>query len=151
MGFVRIIRLLLIYFASWGHSAQCVGWCGWLNYFKKWSRGYYCQSLIWVNAFIWKISESLGFLWVSRLQEILKVFFYKIFMSKYVLDILSKVKLLEANPASILVKQRQLALADGWLPHDPERYWRIMGYLIYLYFTHLELSYYVHVLSQFIQ
>ena len=43
----------------------------------------------------------------------LEGFFYKIFMSKYVLDILSKVKLLGANPASILVEQRQLALADG--------------------------------------
>jgi len=42
-------------------------------------------------------------------------------------------------------------LADGRFLDDAERYRRLVGRLIYLYFTCPELSYCVHVLSQFMQ
>ena len=71
---------------------------------------------------------------------------------KYALDILSEVGLLGAKPASIPVEQHhRLALADGRFLDDPERYRRLVGRLMYLCFTRPELSYCVHVLSQFMQ
>jgi len=71
---------------------------------------------------------------------------------KYALDVLTKVGLLGAKPASVpLEQQHQLALADGEFLTNPERYRRLGRRLIYLCFTWLELSYCVHVLSQFIQ
>ncbi|KAK3028580.1 hypothetical protein RJ639_039271 [Escallonia herrerae] len=71
---------------------------------------------------------------------------------KYALDSISEVGLLGAKPASVPLEQNhQLALATGHLIDDPERYRRLVGRLIYLCFTRPELSYCVHVLSQFMQ
>ncbi|KAK2996505.1 hypothetical protein RJ639_024953 [Escallonia herrerae] len=71
---------------------------------------------------------------------------------KYALDIISEDGLLGAKPASVPLEQNhQLALATGRLIDDPERYRRLVGRLIYLCFTRPELSYCVHVLSQFMQ
>ncbi|KAK3030496.1 hypothetical protein RJ639_038802 [Escallonia herrerae] len=71
---------------------------------------------------------------------------------KYALDITSEVGLLGAKLASVPLEQNhQLALATGPLINDPECYRRLVGRLIYLCFTRPELSYCVHVLSQFMQ
>lgn len=48
-------------------------------------------------------------------------------------------------------QNQKLMLADGKLLDNPERYRRLIGRLIYLCFTRPEISYYVHVLSQFMQ
>ena len=71
---------------------------------------------------------------------------------KYALDILSEAGLLGAKPANVpLEQQHKLAMADGQLLDDPEPYRRLIGRLIYLCFTRPELSYWVHILSQFMQ
>ncbi|KAK3019894.1 hypothetical protein RJ639_002943 [Escallonia herrerae] len=65
---------------------------------------------------------------------------------------LDLVSLLGAKQASVPLEQNhRLALAIGRLIDDPERYHRLVGRLIYLCFTRPELSYCIHVLSQFMQ
>ena len=72
--------------------------------------------------------------------------------SKYTLDIISEVGLLGAKLLTFPLKQNHnLALAEGVLLSNPEKYRRMVGRLIYLSFTHPELSYSVHVLAQFMQ
>lgn len=71
---------------------------------------------------------------------------------KYALDIISEVGLLGAKPASTPLEQNHhLSLSNSELLPDPDRYRRLVGRLIYLCFTRPELSYCVHVLSQFMQ
>jgi hypothetical protein len=71
---------------------------------------------------------------------------------KYALDIISEVGLLSAKPASTPLEQNHhLSLSNSELLVDPDRYRRLVGRLIYLCFTRPELSYCVHVLSQFMQ
>lgn len=71
---------------------------------------------------------------------------------KYALDIISEVGLLGAKPASTPLEQNHhLSLSNSELLPDPDRYLRLVGRLIYLCFTRPELSYCVHVLSQFMQ
>ena len=71
---------------------------------------------------------------------------------KYALDIIAKAGLLGAKPSNVLIEQNhRLALAkDLPFPH-PDQYRWLVGRLIYLFFTRLELSYCVQVLSQFMQ
>lgn len=60
--------------------------------------------------------------------------------------------LLGAKPASFPLEQNhRLALANGAILEDPERYRRLVGRLIYLTISRPELSYYVHILAQFMQ
>jgi transposase InsO family protein len=71
---------------------------------------------------------------------------------KYALDIISEVGLLGARPASVPLEQNhRLALSTSKVLIDPEPYRRLVGRLIYLCFTRPDLSYSVHVLSQFMQ
>ncbi|XP_020963635.1 uncharacterized protein LOC110265147 [Arachis ipaensis] len=71
---------------------------------------------------------------------------------KYALDIIIETGLLGSRPSSIpLEENHRLALANGPLLLDPGRYRRLIRSLIYLCFTGPELSYSVHVLSQFMQ
>ena len=71
---------------------------------------------------------------------------------KYALDIISEAGLLGAKPVEFpMGKHHQLALADGPLFDDPEKYRRLMGRLIYLAVTGPDLAYSVHILSQFMQ
>ncbi|GJV24487.1 retrovirus-related pol polyprotein from transposon TNT 1-94 [Tanacetum coccineum] len=71
---------------------------------------------------------------------------------KYALNIFSEAGLLGAKPANIPLEQHhRLTLADGEEMRDLERYRHLVGCLIYLTITRLELSYCVHVLSQFMQ
>ncbi|GJV24872.1 late embryogenesis abundant protein-related protein [Tanacetum coccineum] len=72
--------------------------------------------------------------------------------NKYALDIIFEAGLLEAKPANIPLEQHhRLALADDEELRDPECYRRLVGRLIYLTITRHEPSYYVHVLSRFMQ
>lgn len=77
-----------------------------------------------------------------------------IFLSqrKYALDIITECGLLGAKPSPVPTElNHKLALAKGPLMDDPSRYRRLVGRLIYLTFTRPELSYIVHLLSQFMQ
>ncbi|CAH9119111.1 unnamed protein product [Cuscuta epithymum] len=71
---------------------------------------------------------------------------------KYTLDILSETGLLGSKPASFPIEQNHsLATASGPPLADPEPYRRLLGRLIYLAVTRPDLTYSVHVLSQFMQ
>ena len=71
---------------------------------------------------------------------------------KYALDIISETGLLGARPAAVPLEQNhRLALSTSNELDDPELYRRLVGRLIYLCFTRPDLSYSVHVLSQFMQ
>lgn len=71
---------------------------------------------------------------------------------KYTLDIIQETGLLGAKLVSTPLEQNhQLSLATRHLLDQPERYRRLVGRLIYLCFTRPELSYCVHLLSQFMQ
>ncbi|GAU35639.1 hypothetical protein TSUD_394790 [Trifolium subterraneum] len=71
---------------------------------------------------------------------------------KYTLDILSECKMLDCKPSSSPMEQNQkLALDTGPIFADPSRYRRLIGRLIYLTVTRPEITYLVHILSQFMQ
>ncbi|CAH9102403.1 unnamed protein product [Cuscuta epithymum] len=71
---------------------------------------------------------------------------------KYVLDILSETGLTGARPVSFpMVQNHKLQSATGPNFSDPERYRRLVGKLIYLTLTRPDISYSVHILSQFMQ
>lgn len=71
---------------------------------------------------------------------------------KYALDILSEAGLLAAKPADFpLPQNHDLASATGPDYTHADRYRRLIGRLIYLTITRPELSYSVHILSQFMQ
>jgi hypothetical protein len=77
-----------------------------------------------------------------------------IFLSqrKYALDIVSEAGLLGCKPVPTPIEQNhRLALANGRILDQPDKYRRLVGRLIYLCFTRPELSYCVHILSQFMQ
>ncbi|KAG7598819.1 F-box associated interaction domain [Arabidopsis suecica] len=69
---------------------------------------------------------------------------------KYILDLLSETGLLGAKPASHPIEQNhKLATTTSAAFPDPSRYRRLVGRLIYLAHTRPELSYAIHLLSQF--
>ncbi|XP_019094592.1 PREDICTED: uncharacterized protein LOC109129976 [Camelina sativa] len=69
---------------------------------------------------------------------------------KYTLDIISDTGLLGSKPASHPLKQdHTLALAPGDSLSDPYPYRQLVGRLIYLSVTRPDLSYVIHILSQF--
>lgn len=71
---------------------------------------------------------------------------------KYALDIITEVGLLGSRPAATpLEENHRLAMSTSSPLSDPEPYRRLVGRLIYLCFTRPDLSYSVHVLSQFMQ
>jgi len=71
---------------------------------------------------------------------------------KYALDIISEAGLLGSKPAPTPLEQNHhLALANGRILDQPDKYRRLVGRLIYLCFTRPELSYCVHILYQFMQ
>ncbi|GAA0158345.1 transmembrane signal receptor [Lithospermum erythrorhizon] len=83
---------------------------------------------------------------VARSQE-------GIFLSqrKYILNIISEAGLLGAKPAAFPLEQNhRLAKSTSPLLIDTERYRRVVGRLLYLSFTRPDLSFVVHVLSQFL-
>ncbi|KAF7840374.1 retrovirus-related Pol polyprotein from transposon TNT 1-94 [Senna tora] len=71
---------------------------------------------------------------------------------KYALDIITETGLLGSRPADTpLEENHRLAMSTSVLLADPEPYRRLVGRLIYLCFTRPDLSYSVHILSQFMQ
>lgn len=71
---------------------------------------------------------------------------------KYVLDLVKECGLLAGKPVSTPMEQNhQLAKDEGDFFHDPERYRRLVGKLVYLTHTRPELAYAVHMLAQFMQ
>lgn len=71
---------------------------------------------------------------------------------KYALDILEEAGLLACKPVETpLPQNHQLALSTSPLFKDPAQYRRLVGRLIYLTITRPDLSYAVHILSQFMQ
>lgn len=73
-----------------------------------------------------------------------------LYQHKYALDIISEAGLLGAKPTSTPLEQNhRLSLAAGPLLSNPEKYQSLVGRLIDLCFTRPELSYCVHIFSQF--
>jgi hypothetical protein len=71
---------------------------------------------------------------------------------KYILEILEECKMLDCKPSTFPTEQNQrLALDKGPTYSDPPRYRRLVGRLIYLTITRPEITYSVHILSQFMQ
>ncbi|KAK2985868.1 hypothetical protein RJ640_009938 [Escallonia rubra] len=69
---------------------------------------------------------------------------------KYVLDILSESGLLGSKPSSTSMDQQHKLTPDaGSMCSDPDQYRRLVGRLLYLTITRPDISYAVHVLSQF--
>ncbi|CAL9239421.1 unnamed protein product [Arabidopsis halleri] len=69
---------------------------------------------------------------------------------KYALDIISETGLMGVKPISFPLEQNhKLSLAKDGAFSDPTRYRRLVGRLIYLGNTRPELSYAIHILSQF--
>ena len=75
-----------------------------------------------------------------------------LYQRKYALDIINEVGLLGAKPVCVLIEQNhRLALSTSEFLIDLEKYHCLVGRLIYLCFIRPELSYSVHILSQFMQ
>ncbi|KAK3043854.1 hypothetical protein RJ639_000553 [Escallonia herrerae] len=75
-----------------------------------------------------------------------------IFLSqrKYVLDILAECGLTGCKSASFLMEQQhKLSNESGEICKNPEEYRRLVGRLLYLNITRPDISYAVHILSQF--
>lgn len=69
---------------------------------------------------------------------------------KYVLDIIFETDLSGVKPAYTLIEpNHSLATDKGPLTTDAAQYRRLVGRLISLTITRLELTYYVHILTQF--
>ena len=71
---------------------------------------------------------------------------------KYALDIIDECGLLGSKPIDTSMEvNHKLAVATGASLHDAMQYRRLVGRLIYLTITRPELSYAVHILSQFMK
>ncbi|GKV19001.1 hypothetical protein SLEP1_g29301 [Rubroshorea leprosula] len=71
---------------------------------------------------------------------------------KYTLDILFESGMLGAKPVSFPMEQKLKLTLDGGSPlPNPMQYRRLVGRLIYLTITRPEISFSVHILSQFMQ
>lgn len=69
---------------------------------------------------------------------------------KYLLDLLTKTHMLEANPVSTpMAANPKLTLDSGTMLDDPHEYRTVLGRLQYLAFTRPDIAYVVNRLSQF--
>lgn len=75
-----------------------------------------------------------------------------LYQRKYTLDIVTETGLLGAKLSGLPLEQNhKLSLAKGTVLADSEAYQRLVGRLIYVSVTRPNLSYSVHILSQFMQ
>lgn len=71
---------------------------------------------------------------------------------KYCTDIVTEVGMLGCKPAGFPIDQKhRLALASGDDFPEPERYRRLVGRLVYLKATRPDLTYSIHLFSQFVK
>ena len=78
--------------------------------------------------------------------------FFFLSQRKYVLDIVGETGLLGSKPAGTPMEQNhKLASDDGPMFSDPGQYRRLIGRLVYLAISRPELSYSIHLLSQFMK
>ncbi|PKI57104.1 hypothetical protein CRG98_022498 [Punica granatum] len=71
---------------------------------------------------------------------------------KYVLDILTECGMLASQPSPLPMEQRhRLSTSSNDLLLDPGKYRCLIGRLIYLTITRLEISYSLHIVTQFMQ
>ena len=69
---------------------------------------------------------------------------------KYIVDIIYDVGFVSASSTSTpLPKGLRLCVDDSALIPNPARHHRLIGHLLYLNFTHLDITFVVHQLSQF--
>ena len=69
---------------------------------------------------------------------------------KYLLDILTEIGMLNCKPTETLIEMNhKLIIQKNQTPTNKERYQRLVGRLIYLSYTRLDISYVVSVVSQF--
>lgn len=129
-------------------SCSCVR--GWLDCLRK---------LSWIA---WELQDILIGLFSHERSRSSKVFLgievarnsqgFYLTQRKYVLDILTETELLGAKPAlSPMEQNHQLSRSRSPLLQKPERYWHLVGRLIYLAVTRPDLSYSVHTLAQYMQ
>ena len=71
---------------------------------------------------------------------------------KYTLDILTETGMLGSKPSPLPIEQQHKLSSDSSDPiSNPGQYRRLIGRLIYLTITRLDIQYAVHILSQFMQ
>ncbi|WRX26121.1 Reverse transcriptase [Theobroma cacao] len=69
---------------------------------------------------------------------------------KYVLDILVESGMMGSKPVAFPMEQHHQLIAGSGKPcEDPGQYWHLVGRLLYLTITRPDISYAVHILSQF--
>ena len=76
---------------------------------------------------------------------------FSISQEKYIQDLLARAALSDERTAETPMELNvNLRASDGELLSDPTRYRHLVGSLVYLAVTRLDISYHVHILSQFV-
>eukprot|EP00268_Persea_americana_P008557 TRINITY_DN13319_c0_g1_i2.p1 TRINITY_DN13319_c0_g1~~TRINITY_DN13319_c0_g1_i2.p1 ORF type:complete len:116 (-),score=3.00 TRINITY_DN13319_c0_g1_i2:283-630(-) len=76
---------------------------------------------------------------------------YLLLQTKYCNDVLQRAGLTDRKPVSTPIEYNmKLRTIDGDLLFDPTRYCEVVGSLVYLTITRLDIAYAVHVVSQFV-
>ena len=89
------------------------------------------------------------FLGIDVAQDIARLFLCQ---WKYALDILIETGMLACKPSSFPMEQQHKLSSDTGDPiPNPSQYQWLIGRLIYLMITRPDISYVVHILSQFMQ
>lgn len=139
---------------------------GFLQSYADYSKFTYHVGDIFICVFIYvhevnKFKASLSSTFHMKDLGVLKYFLgivvawnstsISLYQRKYVLEIISEAGLYGAKPISTPMEpNHKLAKSTSSPFHIPDRYRRLIGKLIYLTLTYLELSYDVHTFAQFV-